>query len=165
QPEETNVEGPSFTQSSLSGDGRLLAFEAERAIAGSLPDAPVVKEVFVRDVGGPHRVDPDLEADGAADLTGNGIVGETVLQVIDTTPETETLFPRSCPAREVAVSSGRAVFLRPEAAGHAGGCPDGSHTPGDLNDDGDTDDDVVQLWTRHGVQNLGVAATEVAISK
>ena len=106
-----------------------------------------------------------LEAGGVAGGGNNHSSAElfesaspaTVLEVLDaTTGGPATL----CPAAEVAVAAGKAAFLRPEAAGFAPGCPGGS-----LNGDGDTSDLVVQLWPGAGpVENLGVAATAVAIS-
>src|SRR5262249_6732807 len=72
-------------------------------------------------------------------------------------------------ADDVAVAAGYAAFLRPEAAGFTSdnpNCPAGTDVSGqaDLNGDGDTDDDVVHLWTAGSAQNLGRAATAVDLS-
>src|SRR5262249_43197530 len=82
---------------------------------------------------------------------------DTVLESLDLATGTPTLL---CPAGDVAVAAGRAAFLRPESAVGTAACPGGP-----LNGDSDTKDDVVQLWTGSGaVQNLGRAATAVALS-
>src|SRR5262249_9556655 len=88
---------------------------------------------------------------------GDGRADDTLLRVLDPTGTVHTL----CPAGETVVAGDTAVFLRPEGAGEAVGCPPGP----DLNGDGDTDDLVVHLARADGsVQNLGVAATAVAMS-
>src|SRR5262249_54657828 len=68
-----------------------------------------------------------------------------------------------CPAEEVAVTGGKAAYLRPEAP--SGGNPTPNCPKGPLNGDGDTSDLVVQLWPGSGTtQNLQCAATAVALS-
>ncbi len=107
-------------------------------------------------------IDPLAPTSVAADalLHANGLVEDVVLEVRDTVsvPTTTTL----CPATLVTVAGGKAAYLRPEASmgGGTANCPDGS-----LNDDGDTTDAVVQLWTggATGV-NLARAATGLAMS-
>ena len=98
-------------------------------------------------------------ADCAHDLTGDCDLADTVLQVIDS--QTGAVLGPSCPADAVAVADGGAAFLRPEDGGNAPGCPSTSPS---LNGDADADDDVVQLWENGAVQNLGVAASAVALS-
>ena len=92
----------------------------------------------------------------AFDLTGDGLLDDVVLTVLDTEaplPAPVTL----APAGDVSVAGGNAAFLRPEAGLIRAGI--------DLNDDGDTDDLVVQRYANRGaVDNLGLAATHVAIS-
>ncbi len=135
---------------SLSGDGRLTAFETTRP-------ASTLTDVFVTDVGGPHTV----PRGDITDLSENGVVGETVLAVIDPASGKVEI---TCPATTVAVADGRAAFLRPESAGGGPNCP-GS---GDLNGDGDDRDEVVHLLeNRDGswqVTNLKRAATALAFS-
>src|SRR6185369_14630704 len=75
-----------------------------------------------------------------------------------------------CPANQVAVAHGRAVFLRPESAGATpslSNCPAGTAVAGgvDLSGDADASDQVVHLWPGTGAaQNLSLAATAVAIT-
>lgn len=149
------------TRPSLSSDGRVMAFEAKRA-------SSTLTDVFVRDVGGPHSVETGAQAghprDVAADVTKNGFVGETVLEVLDATTGAIEV---ACPATQVAVSNGRAAFLRPESAGGTPNCP--GPPSGDLNGDGDDLDSVVQLLERTNgkwqVSNLGKAATAIAFAR
>jgi cysteine-rich repeat protein len=139
---------------SISADGKLVAFSssATNLVAG---DTNGGRDLFIR------AVDP---ADCAADLTGDCDLADTVLQVLDGSslpPATPTAL---CPAGATAVAAGKAVFLRPETAGDAPGCP-ASGAGGALNDDGDALDDVVHLWTGSGpVTNLHCAASAVALS-
>ena len=131
----------------LSGDGRFVAFASR---AGNLVavDDPL-DDLFV------HGIDPH---DLAADFFADGQLDDTVLEVFDATSGALTTL---CPAVDVAVAAGNAAFLRPEAPVGTADCPGGSLNPPDV----DTDDLVVQLWQPGGaVQNLGVAATAVALS-
>ena len=80
-----------------------------------------------------------------------------MLESIDASTGTITTL---CPAEQVAVADGRALFLRPEATTGTVTCPAGS-----LNGDGDTNDLVVTTVPPGGApQNLGLAATDVALS-
>ncbi len=110
---------------------------------------------------------PDPNDPLGADLSGDGSLDDTLLEVVDAaTGDLTTL----CPAEDVSVADGRAVFLRPEAAGATTGlphCPSGTAVPGgvDLNADGDAADAIVHLWSaQDGVANLGCAATQVWLS-
>jgi hypothetical protein len=135
---------------SISADGQTVAFDSDATTlvpgdtndhCGSSGDENCT-DVFVSA--------PDLR-DTGRDLTADGALAGTVLQVLDTRSgaAVQTLGPASA----VAVTRGAAAFLRPEAAG------------ADLNGDGDTADAVVQYWPGSGpVQNLARAATAVALS-
>jgi hypothetical protein len=135
---------PSSHWPSVSRDGRVFSFD------GPYPFGTT--NVYLR------TPDP---TDGASDLTGDGDQGDVVLEAVDTSgvppgTATPTLL---CPADQVAVAGGRAAFLRPNAAGVTPSlplCPAMSGNPGD---------DVVHYWPGTGaVQNLGLAATAVAIA-
>src|SRR5439155_15305607 len=148
--------GASFAPG-LSPDGRFVAFgsRASNLVPG---DTNAVADVFVR---GPDS------SDTTSDTTGDGNLDDTVLEVFDT--ETGAVVGPSCPAGTVAVAGGAAAFLRPETAGSTPGqpgCPTGPLVGGnpDLNGDGDATDDVVHLWAGGSVQNLGLAASAVALS-
>src|SRR5439155_19267249 len=94
-----------------------------------------------------------------ADVSGDGILDDTVLRVLDTGASAAAPVTLG-PANATAVSGGKATFLRPEGAG-APGQPAGI----DLNGDGDTTDEVIQFWSGTGAaQNLGQAATAVVLS-
>ena len=111
-----------------------------------------------------------FEASLDADFSRHHTLGDTVLEVLDAASGGVTTL---CPAGQVAVADGRAVFLRPEApifrdddaslatrSAWERSCPRGS-----LNGDSDANDQVVELWPGSGAaQNLGRAATAVAIS-
>ncbi len=134
---------------SISADGRFVAFAsyASNLVGG---DTNATADVFVR---GPDRLDL------SGDLDGDGDVDDTVLRVLDTAASSVAPVVLG-PADATAVSGGNAVFLRPEAAG-APGQPAGI----DLNADGDTTDEVVQLWPGKGpALNLRRAATAAALS-
>jgi Tol biopolymer transport system component len=96
-------------------------------------------------------------SDTAADLTGDGDLADTVLQVFDTqamSPLPVTLGP----SLGATVAGGNAAFLLPE----------GAVAPAtDLNADTDTDDDVVHLYRARQagpVVNLSRAASAVSMS-
>ncbi len=130
---------------SLTADGRTAVFVHTEDLAEGIMRQ---RAVFVR------QPDP---ADAAADLSGDGLLDDTVLQVLEPGAAPRTV----CPAEQVAVAEGAAAFLRPEQAGAATGCPAGP----DLNGDGDARDLVVHLAPRTGpVANLGLAARAVAMS-
>ncbi len=155
---------------SLMWDGTEVPVTAETAAEAASPgvDAAGRSIVFVHtesltpDVQrhrALHAREPDPD-DVAHDLTHDGDLHDTVLQVLDTRRDPPTV-ATLCPANAVAVADGWIAFLRPEDAGDAPGCPSGPS----LNDDGDTDDEVVHLVDRDGgVRNLGLAATTIALS-
>jgi hypothetical protein len=132
----------------MTANGREVVFASEAPLVAD--DTNGLADVFVR---GPDPADP------GGDLTADGDTMDTVLQVFDTAARRVKTV---CPAESVAVVGRAAVFLRPETAGNALGCPVGP----DLNRDGDTDDLVVHLARDGGatVENLGVAATAVVAS-
>ena len=133
----------------VSNDGTIVAFRsaATNVVPGDTNDAI---DAFVR---APNLVNPAL------DLFPDGTLQDTVLEVFDASSQTATTL---CPADEVALADGRAVFLRPESTTGTAECPSGSLNPGA---DADTDDQVVQLWDTTGsVQNLGLAASSVVLS-
>ena len=137
---------------SLSADGEHAVFTsiADNLIGGA--DTNGFSDVFVRttDPTDPLGTDAALFADGQLD--------DTVLQAFDTGLSTLTTL---CPAGQVAVSSGRAAFLRPESSVGTAECPGGSLNAPDV----DLDDDVVQLWSGGSTPtNLGRSATAVALS-
>src|SRR5581483_3099025 len=89
------------------------------------------------------------------DLTQDGTLGQTILQVVDGTSGAVTTL---CPADQVVVAGGAAAFLRPESAGASPGCTLGP----DLN--GSPTDDIVHYWPGSGaVQNLQRAAVAVSM--
>src|SRR5262249_39318222 len=126
----------------LSAQARYVAFQS------SEPDSNY-SNVFVAGADA---------TDTSADLTGDHDLDDVVLRAFDTsTAQLSTL----CPAETVSVAGDAVLFLRPEAAGDARGCPAGP----DLNGDGDTNDNVVHLLRAGGpVQNLGQAASAIALS-
>lgn len=137
--------GAEAVSPSLPADGRSAVFVHTEDLAQGIQRH---RAVFAR------QPDPD---DTDADLSGDGRLDDTVLRVLAPGAGARTL----CPAEQVAVAGDTAVFLRPEAAGDAVGCPPGP----DLNGDGDAADLVVHLAPALGaVQNLGVAATAIAVS-
>ena len=122
-----------------------VAFVSPNVIAGT--DTNGVNDVFVHGPSG-------------ADLSGDGDFSDTVLRWLDTATGTVS---NLCPATKVSVANGSAVFLRPESAGNATGCPAGVAL--DLNGDGDASDAVVHFWGGSGsALNLNLAATDVAMS-
>ena len=130
-----------------SRGGRWIAFEATAALAPE--DTNTLLDAYVR---GPDRTDT-----AASDLFADGVLDDTVLEVVDASTGALTTL---CPAEDVAVAAGRAAFLRPESASGTPACPAGS-----LNGDADVADLVVHLWNGAGsAPSLGRAATEVALS-
>ncbi len=129
----------------LSADGRLVAFasQADNLVPG---DTNGEEDIFVR---GPDPLDP------SADLSGDGDLDDTVLQVFDTkapAAEPTTLGP----AEEVAIAAGSAAFLVPEAA---------FRDASDRNGDGDTSDKFVHVSVSGGAaDSLGKEATAIAMS-
>jgi Tol biopolymer transport system component len=132
----------------VAADGRSVVFtsSATNLVAGTTES---VKRAYVR---GP---DP---ADTASDLTGDGQLDDTVLQILHAGSGSLTTL---CPAETVVVDGTNAAFLRPEQAGNATGCPAGP----DLNGDGDAGDAVVHL-SRAGApaENLRCPATALALA-
>src|SRR6185295_16781550 len=119
----------------ISGDGRTLAYVP-------VPHTAAREDVFVQ------SADPST-----ADLTGDGDVDDTVLEVLDTRAPSAPV--AICPATQVSVARGVAAFLRPEAAGATpalAGCPQGAAAKGgvDLNGDDDAGDTVVHLRRSSG---------------
>jgi cysteine-rich repeat protein len=113
---------------SISQDGAYVAFASRNVFVG--PDPHDDLDVFVRG--------PDLGA-SPADLSGDGDDTDTMLRVFDAAvglPAKDL-----CPAGAVAVDSGRAAFLRPEAAGPASTSP--CTQAAQLNGDGDAADRVL----------------------
>jgi Tol biopolymer transport system component len=152
--------GPGLAESSsaiLSQDGRFMVYNsgASTLLAPGV-DTNDRSDVFVRafDPADPLGID--------ALLFPNGALDDTVLEVVDAATGTVTTV---CPATEVAVAGGNAVFLRPEAppgAPATPACPKGA-----LNGDGLADGDtVVHLWQPGGgnAQNLGRSATAIGVS-
>lgn len=138
---------------SMSGDGRAVAFASDADnLVGAGVDANVASDVFVRelDPADPLAVDALLFPDGELD--------DAVLEVVDATTGAVTTL---CPATQVSVAAGKAAFLRPESPAGTTACPAGSlNAP-----DGDTDDQVVQLWSGGpSVLNLQRAAAAVKLS-
>jgi cysteine-rich repeat protein len=136
---------------SISPDGRLVLFVGTRAMF--LCNADDVGEVFVH---GPiaFSVDGDLSADGDNQ--------DSLLRSLDSVQAAPIEPDTLCPVEgEVAAADDRAAFLRPEAAGPA--C---DQLDADLNDDGDTNDLIVQERPAGGgaVVNHALAARAVAAS-
>jgi hypothetical protein len=148
----------------MTADGAAVAFASTATnLVGTGNDTNGVADVFLR------ALSP---ATALTDRTGDGDIDDVVLEVIRATAPTPTR-TALCPASQVVVSNGMAVFLRPEQAGFTPGadlaaCPTGTDVGGkpDLSipPDGDTDDEIVHLWDGTAVQNLGLAATKVAMS-
>src|SRR5439155_6361067 len=125
--------GGTFTGPILAADGRSVAFSSrDTNLVGAGTDTNGVADVYVRrlDPADPLGVDHLLFPDGTLD--------DTVLEVLDAPTGMLTTL---CPAEQVAVSTGRAAFLRPESAGASRGpqCFGPSLTGPDLNGDSDTD--------------------------
>ena len=151
---------------SLSAGGRVVAFQSLATNLIAAGDTNGKIDIYVR---GPGVAPDAFGIDGL--LFNDGQLDDTVLEVLDTGIPSATPITL-CPADDVAVAAGKAAFLRPEAAGFASGnpnCPAPTPPPptpstGDLNGDGDTNDEVVHLWTGGAAQNLGRAATAVDLS-
>ena len=101
-----------------------------------------------------------------ADRSGDGWMGDVVLRVLEECAEVPCEPLDLCPAQQVAVAAGRAAFLRPEYAGETtnAACAAPALRGPELNGDGDTLDEVVFLYADGVVENLGLAATQVALS-
>lgn len=140
-----------------SDDGQTVVFSTSRHnnLVASPPNDNN-RQIFVRslDLDDPYGIDALLFPDG--------LLNDTVLEVLDTTTMPEPTLTTLCPAASVSVAAGMAAFLRPESDVDPGpaSCPGGS-----LNSDDDTDDRVVHLWPGAGsATNLGRAATAVSLS-
>ena len=138
-----------------SADGRSVAFESDATnLAGDDARRGCMTDADGTTCSDVYLVAPD-PADGQLDLSGDGDLDDTVLQVFDThRPEAGVMSLAA--AGSIAVRTGRAAFLVPEAAGGA-----------DLNRDGDAADDVVHVYGGRGgsPQNLGRAAAAVVLSE
>ena len=150
------LDGTSFPgRQSISGDGQHIAFLSQASTLVS-PDANAAVDVFVR-----------ASSPLSGDLTGDGDIDDTVLNVLSADATDATGLVRLCPAGQVATASGNAAFLRPESAGQTtnAGCNALDVTGPILNGDGDTLDQVVHLRTAAGqLRNLRCAATALALS-
>ena len=135
----------------LSADGRTSAFITQASnLATGTTDANGYSDLYVR---GLDATDPN----GVDTLFPDGAIDDVVLEVVDAATGAVTTH---CPAGQVSVAAGNAVYLRPESSTGTMACPSGS-----LNGDGDTTDDVVHLAVGAGAsQNLGLAATVVRTS-
>lgn len=139
-------------------DDKVVFTSNDTTLLGPGGDTNGASDTFLR------ALDPAAAA--SHDLTGDGDANDTVLETLDTTagsPAVTTV----CPASQVSVTAGKAVFLRPEAAGPATGCPSGPLVQGnpDLNGNGSATDDVVHFWPGTGAaQNFRCAATSVSAS-
>ncbi len=138
----------------MSADGGVIAFDS--TAANVVPgDTNGFLDVFVRSGDPADR----------GDVTGDGDVADTVLEIVDPVAAT---FRLTCPARQVVTAGGAAAFLRPEAEGRTPalpGCPTAPRVYGlpDLDGNGSTADQVVHVVTPGGpVQNLARAAGEAA---
>ena len=160
---------------SISADGRSVLFNSDASdlvpsdtntfCDGNPADGVVRDDENCSDAFA-YRADPNDPLN--ADLTGDGALDATVLEVVDASAGSLTTL---CPAAGVSVAAGRAALLRPEAAGATpalGRCPTGALVEGgrDLNADGDAADTVVHYWDGRGpVDNLACAATAVWLSE
>ncbi len=135
----------------ISPDDRFVVFES--SATSLVPGDGVIQDVFVRGID---------TADGAADLSGDGVIDDTVLRAADASGASVVLDSR-CPAESAAVGGVYVAFLRPEAAGISAvpGC-----ASADLNGDSDTDDRVVMVEdsSTAAVRNLHCAASRIALS-
>ena len=94
------------------------------------------------------------------DFNQDGDLDDTLLVAANATTGAVTTL---CPAEEVSVAGGAAVFLRPESSGDSPGCP-AVGGGGALNGDGDALDEVVHLSQAAGAaENWDCAATAVSI--
>lgn len=139
----------------LSGDGSFLSFFSQAT------------NLFVGDAGANRAfVRGASPGDLGADLSGDGVLDDTVLRVADTESGPPATISDLCPASLVAAAAGRAAFLRPEAAGATSnaGCTGPSLSGPDLNGDALADDEVVHLYAGGAVSNLRCAASDLALS-
>ncbi len=143
---ELNFSGASI----LSGDGRTAASMQQTdlfAVGQNNRRSGVV--VRRPDPADPTHADDLLFKDGSLD--------DVVLEVFDTATGGQPV--TLCPADEVAVAHGQAVFLRPESSTGTATCPGGT-----LNGDGDVTDRVVHHWPGSGAPiTQQLAATAVAM--
>ena len=137
----------------VSARGVAVAFWSE--LQNLVPDdTDQLTDLFVR------APDP---ADRSADRSGNGRLDDTVLRIAQPHDQSSFTVADLCPAERVASAAGRIAFLRPEAAGPST-TPSCVEPDPDLNHDGDTNDRIVHVYDGGSVTNLGLAATDVAIS-
>ena len=92
----------------LSGNGQVVAFESNATNLVQTPAGGLIRSLFVW---GP---DVTVNQGEASDLTGDGDLNDTVLQVLDTNAPGAPI--TIGPADAVAVSNGVAAFLVPEGA-------------------------------------------------
>jgi hypothetical protein len=141
--DSSGMQLPNQVWPTVSRDGRVFAMTSP----SSFPPHVVLRT-------------PD-PTDTAADLTGDADQGDVILEAINTAgvPPGMATATLLCPADEVAVASGRAAFLRPNAAGPTPSlpnCPAMSGNPGEK---------IVHYWPGSGAaQNLAFPATAVAIA-
>jgi cysteine-rich repeat protein len=146
-PEAVACSGTESLIPAVSVDGQHTVFisTASDLVAS---DTNGASDVFVRGI--------DF-ADLSQDRNGDGDILDTMLEVLDASTGVVTVI---APAGPVAVRDGAAAFLRRERDG-APGSPAGL----DVNGDGDTDDEIVHVWSvGGGLRNLRCAATAVALS-
>jgi cysteine-rich repeat protein len=150
------TDGSSYPgKQSISADGRHVAFGSGASDVIST-DTNSRGDAFVRGV-----------SPLTGDLTGDGDIDDTVLDVLDGDTTTTAGLVQLCPADDVAVAGGNAAFLRPESAGAttSPGCNAPDVTGPILNNDGDANDEVVFLRTAGGqLRNLRCAAKAVSLS-
>jgi len=136
---------------SLSDDGRYVAFATNVSLSPA--DTGGQWDVYVY---GPEP------SDSASDLSGDGDLDDTVLEVFELNGLGSFTRRSLCPAAQVAVDEGSAAFLRPEAAGYDPDCPWDAPS---LDGDDDHDDDVVHVWTGGDtVRNLHCPASAIAMA-
>lgn len=147
-----------YSPAVLGPEGRNLAFPSgEERLFDPVSPGTAFDTIYLR----------TTSFDAAADFSGDGDVGDTMLRSLDVGAGTVTSY---CPATKVEVAPGGTVaFLRPEAEGPTGPgrvCPANPGTlPSDVNFDGDVLDEVVHLLRPDGsVSSLERAATDVAVS-
>lgn len=150
---ESADNGGANTEPAISGDGSAVAFTSTSPSLGA-QDVDLngaVADVFVRGV---NRA-------GGADLNGDQVLDDTVLQELDL--QTGALRNLGLSARRIEAGGGRVIAMVPEASFNDPTAP--GFEPPWGNGDGTPDDDVAVIFEPGGATvPMGVAATEVAIS-
>lgn len=153
------VDGAEVANVSISSDGSFVAFQSVAPNLLGDDDGNGHVDLFVRGAD-----TTDLTIDRSMDNELN----DAVLRVLDTTSVGAPVADL-CPAEIVAVSAGRAAFLRPEGAGVADNlmCMTTDLMGPDLNGDEDLipNDLVVHLYADGVVDNLRCAAEDVVMSE